>query len=106
MIVKFAFSSKVHLDLTPCQEVKVCLTPEWAAQTVSGDTSITVKVENVTPRRLGMRSSWSRGADILQYYFSYDDAQILDNPATPGEKFVVGCSDILEVLENACVATV
>lgn len=100
MNIKVTYRSAIKLDVTPCQEVKLCLSPEWADQTVSGEATIIAKVTNSTPRRLGMGASWARGADVLQYAFSIDDAQILEE--TPGVKFKFDCADILGVVDNVC----
>lgn len=102
MNIKVSYPSPVHLDVTPCQEVKLCLAPEWAAKTVSGEAWVIAKIDNTNPRRLGQRHNWARGSDKLQYALVIDDAQILDE--TPGVKFKISCADINSVLD-ACALT-
>lgn len=98
------YSSKVWLPIIECQDVALCLLPEFAALTVSGKKILLAKSSD-NGRFLGPVSPmdpeilWKnpRKLALFQYTFTFDDTQFTIPRG-------IACSDIASVFD-ACIAS-
>lgn len=104
-LVTVPFQSKNPFSTYACQEVAVCLTDAWAAQTVSGVAIVFATLEN-SGRYLGrgyedLELLNPRGVELYQYALTFDDAQFAIDGGT-GLPYVITCDAVVDITSNAC----
>lgn len=100
------YTSCTFVPTKACDEVLVCLPPEWAAKTVSGYAFVFAKVKE-SGRFLGSRGRKQtaqfenvRGNGKYQYSLTIDPADFLES--MPGHPHRLTCKDINDLFPYTC----
>lgn len=100
------YTSCTYVPTKACDEVLVCLSPEWAAKTVSGYAFVFAKVKE-SGRFLGSRGRKQtaqfenvRGNGKYQYSLTINPADFLES--MPGHPHRLTCKDINDLFPYTC----
>lgn len=99
------FSSRRFFSTFSCEEVALCLSDDWTARTLDGSGIIFGTVDFGRPLgNRGYERMWEwyniRGDELYQFTITFDDAQLIDDPAT-GLPYILDC-DAIQDIAPAC----
>lgn len=106
--IQTTYCIQTYVPVKPCEEVILCLKPEWADRTTSGLPYIVATVDNsgrvgnARYNEFSQRYCNARCEDVYQYTISYDDSQLLVDPNT-GDPYTITPEDICGLFPYKCI---
>lgn len=106
--IQTTYCIQTYVPVKPCEEVILCLKPEWADKTTSGLPYIVATVTNsgragnARYNEFSERYCNARCEDVYQYTITYDDSQLIVDPDT-GEPYTITPEDICGLFPYKCI---